>query len=120
MAWSAATELICPVSPLLYACVLPSLTGKSILSPAQHESICVTAPFLSNHSRVLHSCGSVSAFTQHTESKQLELLVLIKAEENFSKLNQFDGFNAKMLSFFNVHSFTNIFKCKDYFYTGKP
>lgn len=51
-----------PRSPSLYASVFGSLTEKSILSPAQHESICVTVPFLSKHSHVLWSPDCVSVF----------------------------------------------------------
>lgn len=96
MACNAAGELLSPLSLsccyyplslLLYASVSGSLTGKSILSPAQHKSICVTVPFLSKHSYVLHSCDCVSAFTQHTEVNRIsELLLLIQIEGKSSKV----------------------------------
>ncbi len=55
------------LSSSLYASVSGSLTGKSILSPAQHKSICVTVPFLWKHFYALHSCDCASAFKHHTE-----------------------------------------------------
>lgn len=106
-----------PLSPQLYAAVSGSLNGKSILSPDQHESICVTVLFLLKHSYVLQSWGCLSAVTQHAEANPVLNPFF---DTNRGRILDREAISLRRLKFNAVKFYSSVLDLNIYIYHVSP